>query len=394
MHIKPIHPFAARMAPEIAFHALSSLAKGSTILDPMSGSGTVLRMVSERGYKGIGFDIDPLSVLHSRAWNTATNSKYFNQYSAELAKRAINTDSARIHLPWIDEDEETKNFIKFWFGIKQRNALRKLSYILSEETGQYSDLARIALSRIIITKGPGASLGIDVSHSRPHKVMATNPFEVNSSFIKSCHQIGRIQSDASYTGEVKVYRGDARKLNRIDDKSISAIITSPPYLNAIDYMRGHKLSLVWLGHSISDLSLIRSNSIGSERAPDRNFDKAILKEALRGLNGLSVLEPKNINIISRYAIDSIELLRQSARVLEKNGKAVFVVGNSSLKGVYIENSRIIRNAAELVGLSLVESKWRRIPENKRYLPPPNKRNGKKLKKRMKTEFVMTFVKAN
>ncbi len=61
--IKPIHPFAARMAPEIAFEALKELKKSSTILDHMVGSGTVLRTVSEHGYNGIGFDIDPLAHL-------------------------------------------------------------------------------------------------------------------------------------------------------------------------------------------------------------------------------------------------------------------------------------------------------------------------------------------
>ncbi len=45
--IKPIHPFAARMAPEIAFEALKGLKKSSTILDHMVGSGTVLRTVSD-----------------------------------------------------------------------------------------------------------------------------------------------------------------------------------------------------------------------------------------------------------------------------------------------------------------------------------------------------------
>ena len=38
--VKPIHPFAARMAPEIAFEALEGLSNNSLVLDPMSGSGT------------------------------------------------------------------------------------------------------------------------------------------------------------------------------------------------------------------------------------------------------------------------------------------------------------------------------------------------------------------
>ena len=53
-----------------------------------------------------------------------------------------------------------------------------------------------------------------------------------------------------------------------DDESIDMVITSPPYLNAIDYLRGHRLSLVWLGHQLSGLRMIRSGSVGAERGPD------------------------------------------------------------------------------------------------------------------------------
>jgi len=44
------------------------------------------------------------------------------------------------------------------------------------------------------------------------------------------------------------------------------VLTSPPYLNAIDYLRGHRLALVWLGHELGPLKEIRANSVGAERA--------------------------------------------------------------------------------------------------------------------------------
>jgi hypothetical protein len=33
-------------------------------------------------------------------------------------------------------------------------------------------------------------------------------------------------------------------------------------------MRGHRLSLVWLGYRLADLRRIRSDSIGAERGPN------------------------------------------------------------------------------------------------------------------------------
>ena len=168
--IKPIHPFAARMAPEIAFEALKGLKKNSTVLDPMVGSGTVLRTVSEHGFKGIGFDIDPLAVLMSKAWTTPFNSEKIKSKAEELIDEVNSINLNSIYLPWIDDDPSTKTFINFWFGKKQANSLRKLSFAINNHKGPYNDLLKVAFSRLIITKTKGASLAADVSHSRPHKV--------------------------------------------------------------------------------------------------------------------------------------------------------------------------------------------------------------------------------
>ena len=51
----------------------------------------------------------------------------------------------------------------------------------------------------------------------------------------------------------------------LENGTVDLIVTSPPYAsNAIDYMRAHKFSLVWLGYPISDLSQKRKEYIGGE----------------------------------------------------------------------------------------------------------------------------------
>ena len=60
--------------------------------------------------------------------------------------------------------------------------------------------------------------------------------------------------------------GDVRDLSRDINGSFDAALTSPPYLNAIDYLRGHRLSLIWFGYPLDELQRIRGRSIGSERS--------------------------------------------------------------------------------------------------------------------------------
>lgn len=390
--IKPIHPFAARMAPEIAFESLKGLKKNSTVLDPMIGSGTVLRTVSEHGYNGIGFDIDPLAVLMSKAWTTPFNSEKIKSKAEELIDEVNSLNLNSVYLPWIDDDPATKAFINFWFGKKQINSLRKLSFAISNHKGPYNDLLKVAFSRLIVTKTKGASLAADVSHSRPHKVYQKNDFDVLTAFSNSCDTLAKIFENQNPKGKVNVQLGDARNLKEVESESVSAIITSPPYLNALDYMRGHKLSLVWLGYKINELGNVRSNSVGAEKAPEANADVKLAAELTKGIPQLEKLPQRKQGMINRYALDMYGIVEESIRVLEKKGKATFVVGNSCINEIFVENALIVRNSCQMVGLKLINQKEREIPQSKRYLPPPSYENVSTFKSRMRTESVMRFSK--
>ena len=70
MTLLPIHPFPARMAPELARRSLKMVSEGGYVLDPMCGSGTVARAAVEAGLRCLGADVDPLSILMARVWTT------------------------------------------------------------------------------------------------------------------------------------------------------------------------------------------------------------------------------------------------------------------------------------------------------------------------------------
>ena len=167
---RPLHPFPARMAPEIAFEALSSLPEGSLVLDPMCGSGTVLQQSLIHGHQAIGFDKDPLAVLISRVSGQPIEPPLFLREANKIADQAESLREQRLQLPWIDRDDETQAFISFWFGSEQRKTLRALSYLVAQRRGRIRNALRLAISKIIITKEPKASLARDTSHSRPHRV--------------------------------------------------------------------------------------------------------------------------------------------------------------------------------------------------------------------------------
>ncbi len=394
-NMKNIHPFPARMAPEIALTSLNQLKRKSVILDPMSGSGTVLRQAVLNGHQAIGFDMDPLAVLLTGAASSRVNFEVLDRLRDILLVNARKAKVTQGMLPWIDNDPETKEFISYWFVNPQKAVLRKLAYALYKSRKLKSHpneatILRVVFSRLIVTKHKGASLAWDVSHSRPHKVANTNDFDVFKEFERSYNFVKAVLKEQKITGKARAKLGDARKMSSIASESVDRVITSPPYLNAIDYLRGHKLTLVWLGFKISQIRTIRGESIGVEKGTASTLFKQETEKILKDLNLINKLPSRQSRMVERYILDACMLMKEVSRVLKPKGTAVFVVGNSCLKNVYIKNSEIFRKAAALNGLVLKkEPKERELPQSSRYLPVPKGRRTA-LGRRMRTEVVLEF----
>lgn len=388
---KPIHPFPARMAADIALEELASFAPGSLILDPMAGSGTVLRAAAEQGHRGLGFDLDPLAVLMAKVWTTPVEPEELRGAARSLATR-IGSVRQDISLPWIDEDSETSQFIEYWFGDRQRSDLRNIAHLLQDVEGPVGDALRIAFSRIIITKDRGASLARDVSHSRPHRVRDDNDFEVVPQFVRSADRLSKLLGEKPLSGSsVEVRLGDARDLPGAEASLADAVITSPPYLNAIDYIRGHRMSLVWLGYRVDELRDIRARSIGSERAPQPGADLALAELLVSSLGPLESLPNDVRRMIDRYVLDLLGMMSELRRVLRSGGKAILVIGNSTLRGVFVRNAEVVAAIAERIGFEPVRETEHELPPSRRYLPPPRGAGYSSLERRMRTETLLSYM---
>ena len=250
------------MAPDLAQEFLKDCAEGGRVLDPMCGSGTVLRAAVEAGLDCTGVDIDPLAVLMSRVWVTPLDSSRLIDAANDLVQRARDLPDDQVEQV---ADPETRRFMAFWFAPRQRRQLHQLASALRLRRQTASDALTIALSRIIVSKEMMASLARDTSHSRPHRVATENDFDVFNGFLKAASHVAKRLAPELIKGKAEVVEGDARLLNGLEDNTFDLVVTSPPYLNAIDYLRGHRLTLVWLGHDLSSLRSTRSASVGSER---------------------------------------------------------------------------------------------------------------------------------
>jgi len=352
----------------------------------------VLGAAAKLGLSAIGYDIDPLACLVSKVNGTKVNEGQAKNALNVLLEKCSETQIDFTSLEWIDD--ETQNYIDFWFAPKQQAQLRQLSYFLVSNplftNSKIIDLLKVSVSRLIITKEPTASRARDTAHSRPHRTIDNNEFDIFSALPKSLNHVLRALETDKVVANVRMYKGDARHIGRVKDASIDCIVTSPPYLNAIDYIRGHRLSLVWLGYNLSQLRVIRSRSVGAEISENKPAN-IILQTFLDYLH--TDVDDRKKSMIKRYFGDLCQITDEAYRVLKAGSRATYVVGNSRIKGHEIRNSDLLISAAKLSGLQLIDQQIREIPENRRYMPLVNASKSE-LSKRMRSEHILIFKKTS
>ncbi len=357
------------------------------------GSGTTLITARTWGHEAFGIDSDPLAVLIARASVKDLDADRFARDAEDLllrAKRLYPEISSAAAYP-DHANVETQEFIRYWFDTTSRRQLTAMIRALNSRRYESHAFLKIAISRMIIAKEASVSKAIDISHSRPHirrDGTPRRPFEV---FQRSTNAVVRGASFAKRCGlpKANARKGDCRDLP-FGDGEFDCIVTSPPYLNAIDYMRGHKLSLVWFDYNVDQLRAIRSGNIGSERGTKTERLDYVVDAMVQDAASLS---SSLLNKLRRYVSDLESSLLEMQRVLRNGGELTLVVGDCTIRGTEVLNSIAVETVAEEIGFAKVGRRSRRaLPENRRYLPPPSNRASMgQLQKRMRHETILKFM---
>jgi DNA modification methylase len=148
--------------------------------------------------------------------------------------------------------------------------------------------------------------------------------------------------------------GDARELDGIEDESISALITSPPYLSRYDYLETNDpIETVyrrWYDPSQTHHLQVRANpSRRAESHPVPPLHPAAV-EARDALLALGHRQPAQA--VLDYFTDMRAVLDSAHRVLTSNAPAWLIVGGVRLKDIYVPTDLILAEIARQVGFTL------------------------------------------
>jgi len=208
------------------------LKPGQTILDPFCGSGTTLLACKERGVDSVGVDSLPLAVLASRV----KTRDWDNVELRDAAKDLFDTEFRKV---------KTRFPFSRYFN---KHVLEDI-LLFREEIDKIRAGVRDFFLLSLITSAMRASWVWKDGTMLKVKKHPVPPFR--KFFKKRVMKMIKESERFKGGGKVKVELADPRSLP-VQDNSIDGVITSPPYLNQIDYSRVYAVENWFLeGHKLS-----------------------------------------------------------------------------------------------------------------------------------------------
>ena len=394
------HSFPAKFPPQLPRFFIERLSRpGDVVLDPMFGSGTTVIEAVRLQRRAVGCDIDPLARLIAEAKLAPVDSSEALRIGNTVVGRArqrIRDNPATLRAALIPRfDAKTRAFVDYWFRhAQQLELVALLDAIESLAPQRLRRFMEMVFSSTIIAKSGGVSLARDLAHTRPHRVLDKEPKSALDEFAKKLKAALALPVNG---GGFDAADADIRAKNADDTglppDSVDLVVTSPPYANnAIDYMRAHKFSLVWLGWKIGELAEIRAGCLGHEAAATRRHGP-LPPSCENAVARLRQVDHRKAEALRRYFCETRTIVGEMRRVLKDGCCAVIVVAASNLRGVRVETHKALAAIGRSVGFELVGSGSRRLDRDKRMMPARwggDPASG--IENRMHEEHVVGFVK--
>ena len=411
--------YPAKFHPPVARKLIEEFSgKGDLVLDPFCGSGTLLVEALGVGRSSIGTDIDPLAIFVSRIKTLSIPVKSLQESSDHLLTTLDNFERTKHQyeqlkfddIPLEDFEREMSQrqlslppILNFFHWFRRYVAVDLATIISQIKLVKMPKNHRLFLTLIfasIIRRSSNAD-PVPVSGLEVTAYMRTleengrliNPYSLFrkaiSRGLKDWEEYQEQRSGCRCTVDVR--QADAMRIRRYVRTKVDAIITSPPYHQAVDYYRRHTLEMFWLGlvRDQGDRLKLRARYIGRDGVS--KSDPIIRNSTVRSHlaeQWETNLKDKSVaraTAFRHYIAAMSKSLDGMDAVLKAGGKAVFVLGKNTTSGGLEIPSTDIFNEIACSRFQLCSTYW--YPVKNRYMTY-SRRNGANIDK----EYVLVYEK--
>jgi DNA modification methylase len=256
--------------------------KGSVVMDPFGGRGTTALQANLEGHCAIHNDISPLSLFIAKARQSIPSlSNIENKISSWDLNRPVKSDPLE------------NDLLAFYHPNTLKQILNLREYLKEDPSPESQWIGLTALSRL-----HGHSPGFFSVYSFPQFSISPESQRRNNqkrSLFPEFRELKprilkKIRKDFSdqiptffhkYSSQNLYVQGSSENINALESQSVDLIVTSPPFLDKVDYEGDNWLKNWFLGHPLH--SIENGPSVFSSTMEYRNFIKNTIRECSRVL---------------------------------------------------------------------------------------------------------------
>jgi len=385
--------YPARFIPQVPRFCLRNYTKeGDWVIDPFAGSGTVGLEAVLMNRNAILIDINPL-LNHIVPVKILFQHAYLELHILQKMLDDMMRASSAFYRP-------TWKNLEYWYA---PNVLEKLcqywGWVKKLEGNPYQTIMIIALLkaskrfsfaehktpklfRSKVKQKEMYNLLQEDWESTLKDFIYKTTFDAYDRLITLARLRGQSQSNVLYYGGVDSSEPSVFEKSEIRSKSVQALITSPPYIQAQEYIRTVKLELYWLGYTEEEVRAVSRLEIPYRLAVGRISTPTL--EHIRG----AIHRQDLIAILDSYFYYTLRSLENAAGTVDSGGRLCVFVGNPKIEGFEVVIWRVIAEYFQERGYE-IENVYEDKIKNRQLFR--NRKN--KNPEGMKSEFLLVMKKS-
>jgi hypothetical protein len=321
---------------------IATLGPGSVVTDPFSGTGTTALAAAEHGMRGQALDINPFLI-----WLGQAKTRHYDAGSLAAAEASLPSvvADARALLGSATLWQPRLANIDRWWAPAALAELKALRAALDARPPDHArDLLDIAFCRSLITASNAAFNHQSMSFKDPVSV-ADGVGSVLASFVRQAEEI-LVSAAADLPGDAELVRSDSRGIDSAGVAPCDVLLTSPPYVNRMSYIRELRPYMYWLRYlnEPTDASNLDWTAIGgtwgtatSRLATWRSLEETPIAAVLEPVCARIARDggksgPLLANYVRKYFADMWPHFQSAYKHVKSGGRATYIVGNSTFYG--------------------------------------------------------------